>query len=580
MADTPRQKLTKRWTQLERERSSYISHYRDLQEYLLPRRGRFLTTERNDGGKKHKRILDNSGTLAARTLASGMMAGLTSPARPWFKLATPDPDLAEFGPVKEWLYRVERLLREVLARSNLYNVLHTTYKEIGVFGTSPFFTAENFKDVIRGFPITVGSYALDINGNLETDTLYREVPMTVKMVVDQFGKSRVSHSTLNMFNEGNLANNVTVMHAIEPNTTDLGYDGIESRIVENKPFRSVYWEKKGDSDRDSGLLELRGYREFPVLAPRWDVTGTDVYGSSPGMEALGDVQQLQVMQRWKGEGISKQVRPPMIAPEALRYKQKSTIPGGVTYYDGAAGMKGFEPAYNVRFELQYLIEDIRETKARISRAFYEDLFLMLAQSDRRQITAREIEERHEEKLLMLGPVLERLEDELLDPLIARLFSVCHEAGILPPPPQEIVDAGELKVEYISILAQAQKSVAINALERTATYVGGLAQVQVAGGGRADVIDKMDFDQMVDEYGDAIGIAPTVIRTDDDVKGIRDSRVKAEQQQQQMAMAQQAADAAAKAGTVKTDERNVVADAIQSANTASGGGNPVPNVGQP
>lgn len=577
MADI-RTKLNKRWNDLEKDRSSYISHYKELQEHIFPRRGRFLTTERNDGSKKHNKILDNAGTLAARTLASGMMAGLTSPARPWFRLSTPDPDLKDFGPVKEWLYAVEVRLREILARSNIYNTLHTQYKEIGVFGTAPALIAQDFTDVLRGYPITVGSYALAMGDNLRVDTLYREIPMTVKMVVEQFGLKRVSQSVKNMYENGNLSNNIVIRHAIEPNVGDLEYDGPESRLVAAKPIRSMYWEARGGPDNAS-ILELRGYDDQPFVAPRWDITGTDTYGSSPGMEALGDVIQLQTMQRWKGEGIAKQVRPPMVAPEALRHASKSTIPGGITYYDGQQGMRGFEPAYHVDFQLQYLLEDIRETKTRISRAFYEDLFLMLAQSDRREITAREVEERHEEKLIMLGPVLERLEDELLDPMIDRIFQIALRNDLIPQPPDEMNET-DVKVEYISILAQAQKAVAINSLERTTAFFGSLVQVQAAGGVTPDVLDKFNADEALDEYADAIGISPRVIRDQGEVDNIRAARAKKQQQAEQMAMAQQAVEMAAAAGTVKTNEPNLAADAAGAFGLATGQGAQTPQVGQP
>lgn len=575
MAETDlRVRLNKRMTELEKDRSSYIGHWKELQENILPRRGRFLDTDRNDGTKRHNNIIDNSGTLAARTLASGMMAGLTSPARPWFRLDTPDPEMKQYGPVRDWLYAVEIRLREILARSNLYNTLHTVYKEIGVFGTAPANIITDYDDVIRGFPITVGSYALGLGANLQVDTIYRDIPMTAKMVVEKFGLKRVSASVKQQYENGNYNQPVTVRHALEPNLDDLGYDGPESGFVADKPWRSVYWEKRGDTT-DYPILQLNGFQEKPFVAPRWDVNGTDTYGASPGMDALGDVVQLQTMQRWKGEGIHKQVRPPMVAPTALRHTHKTTVPGGVTYYDGQQGMRGFEPAFNVQFDLRNLIEDIAETKHRISRAFYEDLFLMLARSDRREITAREIEERHEEKLIMLGPVLERLEDELLDPVIDRVFQIALRAGLVPPPPPELDDQ-DLKVEYISILAQAQKAIAINSLERTATYLGGLAQIQAASGEAPGVLDKFNFDEAIEEYTDSIGTTPKLIREDDEVEEIRKGRAEAAEQQKQMAMMAESAKAAAAAGSIKTDERNVVADAVQQ---VTGVGNQ-PGVGQP
>ena len=574
MADTDlRTRLNRRFSELEKDRSSYIDHWKELQELILPRRGRFLDTDRNDGSKKHNKLLDNSATLAARTLASGMMAGLTSPARPWFKLDTPDPDMKQFGPVKDWLHIVELRLREIFARSNLYNTLHTIYKEVGVFGTGPALFASSYSEVVRGYPITVGSYALGLGANLSVDTLYRDIPMTAKMAVEKFGLDRVSMTIKNAIENHNYNQPVVVRHCLEPNMDDLGYDGPEMMFLADKPWRSIYWEKGGDNHQ-SPLLEVRGYDNQPFMAPRWDVNGTDTYGSSPGMEALGDTIQLQTMQRWKGEGIHKQVRPPMIAPTALRNAHKTTVPGGVTYYDGQAGMRGFEPAMQVNFQLQFLLEDIKDTKDRISRAFYEDLFLMLARSDRREITAREIEERHEEKLIMLGPVLERLEDELLDPLIDRVFQVAMQAGLIPDPPKELQDMGELKVEYVSILAQAQKAVAINSLERTATYLGGLVQVQSASGSAPDVLDTFNFDAAMEEFGSSIGISPKLLRDAKEVEGIRADRAKQQEQAQQMAQMQEMASMAKDVGGIST--KDTAAGSVIEQVTGAGG---TPNVGQ-
>ena len=105
--------------QLENERSTFLSHWRECANYILPRRSRFYTTDVNRGDRRNQNIIDSTATLAARTLQSGMMSGLTSPARPWFRLTTPDPGLAEFGAVKGWLDIVTRRMINVLLKSNI-----------------------------------------------------------------------------------------------------------------------------------------------------------------------------------------------------------------------------------------------------------------------------------------------------------------------------------------------------------------------------------------------------------------------------------------------------------------------------
>ncbi len=553
---TIREIMTTRWGELKTERSSWIDHWKELQEYILPRRGRFLGDDRNDGKKKHTRILDNTGTLAARTLASGLMAGLTSPARPWFRLSPPDPDMAEYKPVKEWLFAVESLLLEIFARSNTYNALHTIYRENGTFGTSPMGVLQIYDDVVRCFPFTIGSYCLDIDDKLRPDTLYREVPMTTKMIVQRFGLENVSRTIKTQWDRGSYLDEFKVIHAIEPNLTEFDVKGYG--FIKDMPFRSIYWEEAGGDDNEAHdqYLEIKGFHEKPFMAPRWDVLGTDAYGSGPGMDALGDIKQLQVQQRWKGEGISKQVNPAMVAPESLRGKHKTTLPGGVTYFNQGEEAQ-FKPAYQVNFQMQHLLQDMQETRERISRAFYEDLFLMLTQSTRRQITAREVEERHEEKLLMLGPVLERLEDELLDPLVDRTFAIAERTGLLPAPPPELEEV-DLRVEYISILAQAQKAVALNALERTVAFVGGLAQMS------PDALDNINVDETISEYGEAAGVAPATLRSPEERDQVRAHRAEQQKQLQQQEQMSAMADAAGKLANVETDKRNLASDAINVA----------------
>jgi hypothetical protein len=528
--------LDTRYQQLYSERSSWISHWQDLSDYILPRRGRFLSTDRNKGHKRYNKIIDNTGTLSARTLASGLMAGVTSPARPWFRLSFDDPELSKFTPVKEWLFSVEALMREVFAKSNLYNSLHAGYSELGTFGTMSLFVEQDFDDVIRCFPFTTGSYCLATDSKLRVDTMYREFDMTVRQIVDKFGNN-ASSSTMGLYKSGDFDSWVTVRHAVQPNKDKL--PGFIDK--QNKPIQSVYWEKGADGDK---LLSSSGFEEMPVMCPRWEVTGTDIYGNSPGMAVLGDVKQLQQEQKDKSIGIEKMVKPPMVAPSSIENSAATTLPGGVTFLDNMNGGT-FAPAYMVQPRINELMQDIRETQNRIKRGYYEDLFLMLANSDRRQITAREIDERHEEKLLMLGPVLERLHDELLDPLIDRTFSIMSRAGILPPAPQEIQDR-ELNVEYISMMAQAQKAIGTAGLERFSGYVGNLAAV------KQDALDNLDADEAIKIYADMLGIPPKVITSQDDIDVIREARANQAKQQAQIDMLERAAQGASTLSDIDTN----------------------------
>lgn len=527
--ETKREQFNRRLGSLKTERASFIEHWRELSDYILPRQSRFVVTDRNRGDRKNSKIVDNTATLAVRTLASGMMSGITSPARPWFQLRTPDPGLNESKQVKLWLDLVRTRMQEVFLRSNLYTTLPLTYADLGVFGSNAFAVLEDDEDVIRCYPYPIGSYMLGTSYRGNVDTCYREFQLTVIQMVKQFGIENVSESVKNLYERGNKDAWIDVIHVVEPN------DEFDERrpASKYKRFRSVYYEPGDNRDR---LLREAGFDDFPLMAPRWALTGEDIYGHSPAMDALGDIKALQLEQRRKAQAIDKLVNPPMTAPSSLRNQRASLLPGDVTYVDVAQGQQGFTPTYQINPRIQELMMDIQENQGRIRRAFFEDLFLMIANDSRSNITAREIQERHEEKLLMLGPVLERLNDELLDPLIDRTFNIMMKVGMVPPPPREL-EGMDLSVEYISVMAQAMKMVGISSIERTMAFAGQMAQAN------PQVLDKLDFDQALDEYSAMVGAPPSIIKDDKEVAAARAQR--AQQQNAMMAsqMAQQSAQTA-------------------------------------
>ena len=465
--------FTNRLAALDRERASYMPTWRELSTGFAPRRGRFLdgAPDSSRGRRRDQRVIDNTPLIAARVMASGMMAGISSPARPWFRLRLASERANEDTGARAWLDEVQQRMLRVFAKSNLYNCLHTLYGELGVFGTAALWIDEDDEDVVRGYTLTVGEYWLASSNRMAIDTLYRSVWWTVRQIVDTFGRDAVSPGLQAAYDSGQLDLEYELIHAIEPNPNAAGPDirGAHNlwngHLSDRLPWRSVWFERSAVGE--NLLLRVAGFQEFPCMAPRWDVVGTDSWGSGPGWVALGDARQLQVQQQRKLEAIDKQVKPPMVGPPSMKNEPATLLPGGITYVADPSG-QSFRPAIDVRLDLGALAADIAEVQGRIKEAFYANLFLMMAESDRREITAREIDERREEKMLMLGPVLERLHDELLQPLVARVFNIMARNGLLPPAPKGLArDLGGngLQVEFISILAQAQKSVATAGIER-------------------------------------------------------------------------------------------------------------------
>lgn len=550
MAEISKRKLLlSRWGQLRNERESWMAHWKEISDYLLPRSGRFFVDDRNRGDKRHNNIYDSTGTRALRVLAAGMMAGMTSPARPWFRLTTSDPQLDESAAVKAWLADVTRLMQMVFAKSNTYRTLHSMYEELGAFGTASTIVLADFNSVIHHYTLTTGEFAMAADHRGQVNTLYREFQMTVAQMVREFGRDNCSPTVQTLFDRGALEQWVTIMHAIEPRVDR----DMTKRDDRNMAWKSVYFEHGGNEDK---ILRDSGFKEFPALCPRWATTGGDIYGNSPAMEALGDIKQLQHEQLRKAQGIDYKTKPPLQAPTSLKSRDVDTLPGGISFVDSAAPNGGIRSAFEVNIDLSHLLADIQDVRERIKGSFYADLFLMLANGTNPQMTATEVAERHEEKLLMLGPVLERMHNEILDPLIEMTFSRMVEAGIVPPPPDEL-QGMELNVEFVSMLAQAQRAIATNSVDR---FVGNLGAVA---GIKPEVLDKFDADRWADAYADMLGIDPELIVPGEQVALIRKQRAEAAQAQQQAAMLNQGADTAQKLGSVDTSKQSALTDVTRA-----------------
>lgn len=539
---TLREQLESRRTQLVAERESWLEPWKELRDYIEPTAGRFDGEKMNDGKRKGERIINNTATMAAQILSAGMHSGMTNPASPWFKLEAPDPGLNEYGPVRNWLYTVQKVMEGVFIRSNLYNALPTCYGEQGVFGQGVVCAVQDDDEVVRFYNFTVGTYMLATSNRQKVDVLYRDFHMTPRQMAQQFGKDNLSPTTKALLEKG-TETWVCVCHAIEPND-----DFRPGRFQQNTRmrYRSVYWEMKSDRQK---VLRSSGLKRFNVMAARWDVKGDNVYGRGPGSTCIGDVKALQLAELRDHQLVDKVVNPPLAVPASIRNEGGvSLLPGGVTYIqDSQVGIEA-KPLFQVDTRaMPSIANKIQQAERRIDEAFFVDLFLMISRMDNVR-TATEILARKEEKMLMLGPVLERQNDELLDPIIDVTFNLMFEQSLpiwnglvpgrplIPPPPQELVGM-DLRVEYTSILAQAAKQVGAGSIERAFAFTGNLAQ------SFPEASDLINVDAAVSSYFTAVGVDPRILRDEQQVAAMRQARAEQLAQQRQQEQLGQIAEGA-------------------------------------
>lgn len=524
--------LTRRRKGMDVEYQQWEPHFRELRDAIQPSRGRFSLGENRSGSTMNKRIIDSAGRKGLRTLKAGMMAGITSPSRPWFKLGLHDLTYEDVPAVKAYMHEATRRMYIVLRGSNIYRTLDACYGDLGLYGTFGGLITANFENVIQSHSFPMGLYRLGENEDGLVDVLHWDIRMTVKQVVQKFGLERCSNSVQSRYKNNDMHTWVDVCAAVE---VRMERDPM-SPLAVNKPLAAFYWEKS----RKDGFLSIGGHGTNGILGPRWESVEGETWATScPGMDALGDCVQLQQQHKDKAMAIQLSYAPSMQGPAGFK-KRYRNVPNGVTTVATTDLQKGgLRPVHEVKPDVQWLLADINETRQRVDESFFVDLFRMASQygvQGVKDVTATAIAEMHEEKLVVLGPVLESLDNGLLSPIIESTFHYMQEAEILPEAPDEI--AGRpIHVEFIGLLAQAQKAIGLASIERTIGFAGSLAQL------KPDVLDKLDEDAAMDAFGDQVGPPPGMIRTNEQAGELRAARAKAAQQQQVMENAQPMAQAA-------------------------------------
>ncbi len=532
-----RQHLETRLALLRNWRLSWWQHWALLAEYILPRRYHWLIVPNtmSRGFAVNQHIVDPTGTQAMRLCASGMMSGLCSPSRPWFKLRVRGMDELDHDD-RVWLDEVEDRLYEIFAGSNAYDSIAQMFEDLVTFGTSPVLIYEDATEVIRLQNPCAGEYFLAVGPSFRVESFYRLFVLTIAQIVEMFGIENCPAEIQSLWSEkgGSIEIEKIVAHAIEPNfpIKSRGSTKEVNPLKGKFTYREAYWLW---GTQDNKPMSLMGFRDAPFIAPRWAITSNDPYGRSPGMDALPDIMQLQVETKRKAEAIEKQVRPPLLASVELKNEPSSILPGHITYVSQLDNGKGMRPIYEVQPDLQYMTLDLKEIQARIQRGFFNDLFLMLQSQGSDRMTAYEVAQRQQEKLQVLGPVIERFQNEGLSPLIKRVFNIAKRKNMLPPAPPSMHNA-TIQIDYISILALAQRAASTASIERVLATAGNMVASAKVSPAFADILDNIDGDETLRDYGDLLTAPNKIFRDKRLVAQIRQARDKARQTEAQNANA--------------------------------------------
>ena len=527
MAMTDPREIQSRFEFLKQQRTSWEGMWRDIRDYILPDFGAFDGEDPTDGQKRFKRIINAEATNAADILAAGLLSGVSSPSRPWLRLTTLDGELDQSPEVKQWLDEVQRTMMLIFAKADVYNQLHQSYLELPVFGQACTIARPHPDRIINLQNLTIGEYWISEDQYGSVDTLYRKMSMTAKQMIQTWGLDKVSEEVRSAY-RSNPYQRFNVIHAIEPRweRDDMKRDAI------NKPWKSIYFEENAITK--GHVLSESGFDDFPAMCPRWMTSGGSAYGRGCGAKALGAARNLQRLETRVATMVDYLSDPPMMYPDSMVGNLDLFRPSG--RIPVSAGEEALiRPAIQMTTDPSPVEMMIAKREAQIQRFFYVNIFQMLASTMGDQRTATEVAALEQEKVMMLGPVLERLHSELLDPLVTSTFNFMVEQNKVPPIPDEL-QGKSLNVEYISVLAEAQKTASATGIIKLSQEIGLLAQINPS------VLDKLDVDKAVDELADLNGVSPSLIVAGERVALIRKARQQQQMQQQKIADTQAMASA--------------------------------------
>lgn len=519
---TPKERrlyLLRRNDALKSIRADYLETYKKLATYIAPFSGCFSQSDKA-GRRDMNAIYDNKASRCVDTLVGGLSSYATSPSLPWFRLVGNNDDYKYDHEAQMWLQKVQSIILDVFRRSNTYNSLHELYHNLCIFGTAASVVVEDPVTVIHHHVLPVGTFCLQNDSKGQVSTLYREFTLTASQAVRQFGYDKVSRSVQKSFDEGNTEVEFRFIHAIEPREDR----DLSSKSNLDMPWASYYIE---ESSEDGGILAESGYPYFPCICPRWQVSGLEPYGISPAFGALPDIQQLQHATWRKAQLVDNLVEPPLQVPMNARQNPISLSSRAVNYVASTASDQAIKPILQSTGNIDVIGAEIDKLHQRIEQAFFYDMFLLLQQYAGTRKTATEVYGLKEEKMTVLGPVVERLQQECQAPLISIPYAILTRAGALPPPPASF-GGKSFEIEFEGLLAQSQKSVDINPTNQF------ISAIQSFSATVPDVVDRIDPDGLVDVYAHRFSVDRHLLRNKSDADNIRQQR--SEQMQQQQALA--------------------------------------------
>lgn len=530
----------------DRARSTWI----ECGRWAAPHRIKWMLSQM-EGERNNAHIVDATHVLALRSYVAGFLEGNTSASRPWFRFGVSNSDISEQPDVHSWLDRYTQRCFQVLSGSNFYNAAGQFYYDFGVFNTGSHYI-EELKDRLYFHTLIPGSYFLINNGYNEPVVMVREFSLTVKALVETYGKkdefgnwdwSNISPMVKKMYGDGNYTTVISICHICMQNED---FNPKDDQVLLNRPWISVTYELGGqggqsyqygqemgeispDPNRQMVYLNLKGSKRKPFIVGKSDTGNNFEYGEKgPTLDALGLIKSLNKKAIGKDQALEQMLRPALQGPASLK---KSYITSAANSYvpldPTSMSQKGLRPIFEVNPAIQYLISDVTDLRQMVGKLYYEDFLLFLTQNPKTR-TAAETNAVVAEQQLVIGPNLQSLNTTYNVPLVEFVgdYVLYDDPWMKQYPVPPALEGQFLRPEFISVFAQAQKAADLPAIER---WMGMIEQV---GQIRPQIWDKANLDKLSDLYEDRLFLPAGLNNPQSKVDAMREQAM-AQQQRQQM-----------------------------------------------
>ena len=496
-------------SRLKEKRSTWESHWQEVADLMLPRKAE-ITKERARGDKRSTQIFDATAIHSLELLAASLHGMLTSSANRWFSLRFKEAILNEDDEAREWLEDCIDKMYLGFARSNFQQEIFENYHDLICFGTACLMVEEDEEDIIRFSARHIKEIYIEENKKGLIDNVYRKFKLTADQAIQKFGVENLSKEIITK-HKTNPYDEVEICHIVRPRTI---YDS-SKKDKKNMKFQSIYFEHGTDH-----IIAIGGFNENPYIVSRYLKSSTEIYGRSPAMNALPDVKVLNKMVEHGLKATAKQIDPPLLIPDDSMLSPIRMAPGSLNYY--RSGSRDRIEPLNIGQNTSVTLNAENQRREAIARMFHVD---QLQVQQNRTMTATEVLQRNEEKMRILGPVMGRIQSELLEPMITRVFSIMLRNKLFRQAP-EILANQEIDIEYVSPMAIAQKGQELQNIMRGLEIFGSISQM-------APVQDYLDENGLIKQIVQTLGLPARMIKSDKEVQAIRMERQEAQQMQMQM-----------------------------------------------